>query len=88
MTQAPAAGNPGREMPVLIWYSAGTWSFDSLCSDLMNAKSSTCLATFGYLSQTHAPLWPYCWNLKRRLHQRPGIAVEDVDLKSSGRRAW
>ena len=75
---AQPVGDPrpgGREtraarIPVLIWYSAGTWSLDSLCSDLMNAKSSTCLATRGYLSQTHAAALAMLLELERGLHQR------------------
>src|SRR5436189_3447162 len=41
----------------------------------MNAKSSTCLATFGYFSQTSAPDWPYCLKLKGDFISGPGFPL-------------
>ena len=32
--------------------------------------SSTCCAMCGYQSETHMPLWPYCFHLRVRRHQR------------------
>ena len=63
-------------MPVFIWYSAGTWSFDSVKHDLTNAMSSTCFATFGYFSQTHAPDSPYCRNVNGDFISGPGLPLK------------
>src|SRR2546426_5886160 len=41
----------------------------------MKAKSSTCLATFGYFSQTHAPDSPYCLKLKGDFISGPGFPL-------------
>ena len=41
----------------------------------MNAKSSTCFATFGYFSQTHAPDWPYCLKLNGDFINGPGFPL-------------
>src|SRR5512138_1304988 len=41
----------------------------------MNAKSSTCLATFGYFSHTHAPDWPYCLKLNGDFMSGPGFPL-------------
>src|SRR5262245_45363236 len=63
-------------MPVLIWYRAGTWSFESLWSDLINANLSTCLATLGYWSHTHAPLSPYCLKENGDFISGPGLPLK------------
>src|SRR5216110_1334744 len=42
----------------------------------MNAKSSTCFATFGYFSQTHAPDWPYCLKLNGDFIKGPGLPLK------------
>src|SRR5688572_10797439 len=42
----------------------------------MKAKSSTCLATCGYLSQTHAPLSPYCLNVNGDFISGPGLPLK------------
>ena len=42
----------------------------------MNAMSSTCFATFGYFSQTHAPDWPYCLNLNGDFISGPGLPLK------------
>src|SRR4029079_3186279 len=42
----------------------------------MNAKSSTCFATLGYFSQTHAPDWPYCLKLKGDFINGPGFPLK------------
>src|SRR2546425_12265975 len=42
----------------------------------MKAKSSTCLATFGYFSQTHAPDSPYCLKLKGDFINGPGFPLK------------
>src|SRR5688500_19632837 len=41
----------------------------------MKAKSSTCFATFGYFSQTHAPDSPYCLKLKGDFISGPGFPL-------------
>ena len=42
----------------------------------MNAISSACFATFVYLSQTHRPDWPYCWNLNGDFISGPGLPLK------------
>src|SRR6266487_6401376 len=42
----------------------------------MNPKSSTCFATLGYFSQTHAPDWPYCLKLKGDFISGPGLPLK------------
>ena len=42
----------------------------------MNAMSSTCLATFGYFSQTHAPDSPYCLNANGDFISGPGLPLK------------
>src|SRR6185437_13107138 len=49
--------------------------FDSLCSDLMKAKSSTCFATCGYWSHTHAPDSPCCLNWNGDFNSGPGFPL-------------
>src|SRR6266853_255480 len=58
-------GRPARIDPVFIWHTEPTWFSPSAQQERMMDISSTCSATFGYQSDTHAPLWPYC--LKVRL---------------------
>src|SRR5205814_6484948 len=52
---------------------SGAW----VC-DLMNAKSSTCFATFGYFSQTHAPDWPCCLKLNGDFISGPGFPLNTL----------
>ena len=47
-------------MPVSIIVSAGSWFTESVCIDLMTARSSTIFAVQGSSSLTHMPAFP-CW---------------------------
>ena len=73
LAQLPTQGCPMRVVPVLAMNSAGLWLFDCVWKDLMNAILSTCLATCVYLSQTHCPLSPYCWNENGDFINGPGL---------------
>ena len=49
--------------PVNSSISAGAWLNWSVYIDFTNAMSSVCLAMFGSISLSHAPLCPYCLHL-------------------------
>src|SRR4051812_46219362 len=57
-------GLPAIMNPVCKYVMAGTWLIASVCIDRTMAISSTIFAVCGSSSETHAPLLPYCWNLK------------------------
>src|SRR3954452_19731140 len=58
-------GRPARIDPVFIWQTEPTWFRPSAQQDRMMVISSTCSPTLAYQSETHIPLCPYCFHLRR-----------------------
>ena len=73
VTHAPIDGRPARIEPVFIWQTEPTWFNPSAQQERNIVISSTCSATVGYRSETHMPLWPYCFHLRVA-----GISVFDA----------
>src|SRR5262245_39957480 len=96
VTHAPTHGKPMRDMPVLIWNSAGEWLFVSVQHEWTNAMSSTCLARLGKISGTHVPDWPCCfhangdfisgptWSMKKPVFLSQPFSSSPSCLTSSG----
>src|SRR5262245_26256172 len=57
-------GLPCKIEPVFIWHTEPTWLIPSHQQERMTVISSTCSAMFGYQSETHSPLCPYCLKVR------------------------
>src|SRR3954453_20273628 len=88
VTHEPTHGKPMRDMPVLIWNSAGEWLFVSVKHEWMNAMSSTCFARFGKISETQAPDCPCLANLNGDFMIGPTWAVKKPVFLSNPGSSW
>src|SRR5215472_8085535 len=64
VTHEPIEGRPARIDPVFIWQTEPTWFKPSAQQERNSVSSSTCSAIFGYQSETHMPLSPYCFQVR------------------------